>query len=804
MILVLLSAALVGSPLSHQPRYCETSHALLGVNTIEKEVIRPAAPTSLEATLLGPPREKAVEGDLAPRPISVRGLANLRAFARVYGLLRWFYPGDAAAAADWTSVALAGIPRAERAQSASELAEAICEIFLPIAPTLQVTPGNEPSPPLTETTVTPKRSRWRHRGIGVESAGVYSSARESFTPESKSAEHVEYLPGGISIRLPLTTALAADGTTFPHATGSVLATGKPKGWMPAGFDRTTRLASTITAWNLFKHFYPYWDDVGTNWDDELGPALQHAALAPDDRAFQQELRRFVALLRDGHASVRYTPEYVTELPLDWRWVEGELVVTAVDQGAQEIASGTIVQAFDGTLVRDRLAKEMALISGSSQWQREHALQRLRVSDRKTATAELTLRAADGKLTIVSVPFETPQRYRFAASRLKVVQEIKPGVTYVDITRLSHKLFTAEANRIEKAGALIFDLRGYPEGEIGYLAHMGDHLMLSAKMETPEYNEPDGAVDRWDDGGWKVQAALPRYTKNIVFLTDASAISFSESILGTVKGNRLGVIIGEPTAGTNGNITNFLLPGGYEVSWTAMRVTNQDGTPHHIVGITPDVLVTRTIAGIREGRDEVLDAAVKYVTKRQLSAAYGRRTHSATSSLMHSIICSCQPFTSDAQVLGVPRRSGHGPGLAAWQRVSRFAHLVGHLTIGSRRRFPGPSGSHPSGPNALRQADRSLAPSHSAESTARVVVVGAGLVPRASTADAERYYPAPGVSRLYSRAEAPVQVKQGARTVRRSDFPAQSQWSEPPAWRQSGRHILDAWLGAAARETARHP
>lgn len=599
--------------------------SLLGTSAAASSEAPSATHLYVDDKLIGPPRVEPVEGDLAANSVSVRGLENLRAFARLYGLLRWFHPSDAAANADWDSIAIAGIPRIEAARSSSELAQALLEVFSPVAPTLQVIAGGQP-PRSTESTILQKRLRWRHRGVGTDPAGIYSSTREPFTLEGRPAEHVEYLPNGISIRLPLTVPIAADGTTIPRASRPLLPTGKPAGWVPAGFDRTTRLASTITTWNLFKHFYPYWDQVEVDWDDALGPALQRAALAPDDRAYEQELRRLVAIPGDGHASVRYAPEYVTELPLDWRWVEGNLVVTAVNQNVREVALGTIVEAIDGTPIQYLMAREMALISGSPQWQREVALLRLRFSDRETATAELTLRAADGELTIREVPFETPQLFRFSDSRPDVVEEIKPGALYVDITRMDRQRFTAEAERIAKAKALIFDLRGYPESEMGYLAHMSDHLILSAKMDTPEYIGPDGAVDRWKGGGWKVQPALPRYTRNIVFLTDASAISFSESILGTVKGNRLATIIGEPTAGTNGNITRVVLPGGYLVSWTAMRVTNQDGSPHHIVGVIPDVLLTPTIAGIREGRDELLEAAVQYVapaTGDELSNQPGR-------------------------------------------------------------------------------------------------------------------------------------------------------------------------------------
>src|SRR5256885_921098 len=102
------------------------------------------------------------------------------------------------------------------------------------------------------------------------------------------------------------------------------------------------------------------------------------------------------------------------------------------------------------------------------------------------------------------------------------------------------------------------------------------------------------------------------SSDLAFLAGGGAISYAESTLGVVEENRLGAIIGEATAGTNGNIDPFTLPGGYRVVFTGMRVVKRDGTPHHGVGIKPTIPVSRTIAGVRAGRDEVLERAIQYL------------------------------------------------------------------------------------------------------------------------------------------------------------------------------------------------
>jgi hypothetical protein len=47
----------------------------------------------------------------------------------------------------------------------------------------------------------------------------------------------------------------------------------------------------------------------------------------------------------------------------------------------------------------------------------------------------------------------------------------------------------------------------------------------------------------------------------------------------------------------------------KVRFTGMRVTRHDGSPFHLAGVRPTVPVEPTLAGIRAGRDEVLERAL---------------------------------------------------------------------------------------------------------------------------------------------------------------------------------------------------
>lgn len=74
-----------------------------------------------------------------------------------------------------------------------------------------------------------------------------------------------------------------------------------------------------------------------------------------------------------------------------------------------------------------------------------------------------------------------------------------------------------------------------------------------------------------------------------------------------------IVVGTPTAGTDGNVSPFSLPGGINTMISGIGCFYADKTPTQRIGIVPDIVVAPTIDGIRAGRDEVLETAVHYIT-----------------------------------------------------------------------------------------------------------------------------------------------------------------------------------------------
>jgi C-terminal processing protease CtpA/Prc len=174
--------------------------------------------------------------------------------------------------------------------------------------------------------------------------------------------------------------------------------------------------------------------------------------------------------------------------------------------------------------------------------------------------------------------------------------------------------TPVLDKVAVATGVVFDLRGYPtDAGAQILSHLIGTSDADRWMHVNKIIGPYGESAGWESAGWNLKPQHPQVGGKIVFLTDGRAISYAESVLGYVADRKLGTIVGGATAGANGNVAAFVVPGGFRIVFTGMRVTGHDGqTPHHLVGVKPDVPVAPTLAGLREGRDDVLDRAVALI------------------------------------------------------------------------------------------------------------------------------------------------------------------------------------------------
>jgi C-terminal processing protease CtpA/Prc len=377
-----------------------------------------------------------------------------------------------------------------------------------------------------------------------------------------------------------------------------------------------RVSNIVNAWNCLRHGYAYWSSASASPDALLHRALRLAYQDSTYVGFDHTLRVMMAPLNDGHGFVSPGKQLPSrDVLLLLGKVENQVVVTralTADLAAQ-VQPGDIVLRIDGVPARKVLRERASLESGSPQNKEARALLQL-LSGPAAQPLDLKLRRGRTTRHLCLPRTFIPESSRTGSlvTAQRPDQWLAPGIYYVDWATMYKPVnLQASYDTLAQAKAIIFDIRGYPGAGIRDLIGMllpapaKVSLFYSLHMLRPDQEDlrlvPD--VDQY--------APTARHlSSKIFFLTDANTQSAPESFLALIRAFKLGTLVGRPTSGANGNINNYVMQGGFSISYSGLYVLNADGSRHHAIGILPDVLVEPTLESVRKGQDLILETALK--------------------------------------------------------------------------------------------------------------------------------------------------------------------------------------------------
>jgi hypothetical protein len=470
--------------------------------------------------LAAPPRDEQVE--------------NLRAFATLYGYVRYFHPSDAAANTDWDAFAIHGVRQVRNAANRAELRAELEALFKPIAPTVQLyRTGREPPPPADvlapSDTAGLNLVAWQHRGVSFSRENIPRSHRLQYIPEADSLRTYRSVrlnrppgraplfkarpdPGetvtkplrrGLSAQLPL-ALYSRDGRTLrpddaPSPTALRDTLSRIQGILH-DTNEAQRLADVTIAWNVFQHFYPYFPVVDVGWDGVLASTFRRALDDDTRSAFLRTLRRMVAQLQDGHGQVKAPGQPPAGLPVKFDRVEGTVVI--VDTAAHVdralcVEIGDVVTSIDGRSPEQELRDAKSYISGSPQWKEVRALQQLGRGE-PGSTVSLTVQRGQQEKTCRlrrapdSEIGRRPEKLQ-KENRPAPIDTLRGGVRYVDLTRARWQSIQDRIGDLASAQRIVLDLRGYlGDSPRQLLFHLSADSLIDMRIATPQFIYPDQA------------------------------------------------------------------------------------------------------------------------------------------------------------------------------------------------------------------------------------------------------------------------------------------------------------------------
>lgn len=535
---------------------------------------------------------------------------NLVTYGKIYGYVRFFHPSKEAEDLDWDRFAIYGVSKVKYALTGKQLSNRLNELFQPIAPYIRIT--TKPTDYVYKPNDVKSMVHYKHQGFtGILETDMYSS-RKIPIPLST---YITLTPSQQVTSMKLSNHIYI---TIPHYLSnedSILKTPIKNATYIELIDRLSRiktdsdqvsnsslrLADIIITWNYIQHLYPYKENMNINWDEYLSLYLKSALPNMDGNDFCNLLKEMTEPLNDAHTGV-YSGRFETfdslishwsnseYLPIRLDYIEGKVVV--VNSMSDKLSIGDTVTHVNGKEVLSLMNEKIKLISGSEQHKVYAFLE------------ELITKSEEDTCSINGIELRYQNELLNRYPTKDHGESLGNGIYYV---RADHRLTSKDLDIIHdnRIKGLIVDCRAYPND----YKTLVDTLSLQdgTQFSIPVFTLPNQRDVTYKQGTYKGKdngLEIP-----YIVLIDAETKSQAEMLPSYVYTDNPRALVGQPTAGVDGNINGFCLPGNYTVTLTGTYVENADGSCSHGIGIPPYYLVDRTIKGIKEGRDEYIDKAI---------------------------------------------------------------------------------------------------------------------------------------------------------------------------------------------------
>lgn len=390
-----------------------------------------------------------------------------------------------------------------------------------------------------------------------------------------------------------------------------------------------RILAAYKIWAVFHYFFAYRDLMDEDWDDVFASFLPKFIAANDARDYNLVIAEMITHVADSHASIQSQDliDYFGNAPvgLRLRLIEKKPVITQIldpEAITAGIRVGDIVTKVDGQNITDRFHREERYIAASTPQALGYAVLKCILNGGEGSTASLTIEMASGESKEIHLIRSSTFAAALATQRSGDVIKVLPGnIGYVDLDRLLPDQVDGMFERFRSTPAIIFDMRGNPHGTAWSIApRLTAHTEVPAAIiNGPLTLGPDvSSSELTTTANYFFVQKLPatekwKYKGKTVMLIDERTISQAEHTGLLFEAANRTEFIGTPSAGANGDVTNFVVPGGITISFSGHDVRHANGGALQRLGLQPYITIEPTIPGIRAGRDEVLDGAIEYLS-----------------------------------------------------------------------------------------------------------------------------------------------------------------------------------------------
>ena len=397
-------------------------------------------------------------------------------------------------------------------------------------------------------------------------------------------------------------------------------------------DAGYQLLALYRFWNIINYWFPYRDQLDEDWDKVLAEFIPRLALAKDKNAYQLETLALIARVTDTHANLWSAPPPLRppagecQLPVLTRFIENQAVVTGYAEPSSGPATGLqigdIVETLDGTSVAELVKR----------WEPNYP-----ASNQPTRLRDIARGMTRGACGPARVGISRPGKAVQITAQRQPLADLSPQagsthdlpgdtfrllsdqVAYLKLSSVKVADVDSYIKRAESTRGLIIDIRNYPSEFVPFAlgSSFVDRPTAFARFTAGDLENPGAFL--WRGQPLQLAPAQLRYPGKVVVLVDELSQSQAEYTAMAFRASPRTVVVGSTTAGADGNVSQIMLPGGLRSMISGIGVFYPDKRPTQRIGIVPDVESRPTIAGIRAGRDQVLEEGLRQILGRDVPA-----------------------------------------------------------------------------------------------------------------------------------------------------------------------------------------
>jgi carboxyl-terminal processing protease len=383
-----------------------------------------------------------------------------------------------------------------------------------------------------------------------------------------------------------------------------------------------RLHFLCRYWNTINYFFPYKNVIGKDWSDLLHEFVPLFAEAADSLQYQIAVATLIHSINDSH-TMSANPVLQNEygklfIPVRTKIINDEAVVTGYYNDSlgklTGLEPGDVIEKVGDKTVKELIIARAPLVCGSNdprKWM-NLLLSYNYIFGGKETTTGLTVRNKKGRTAIIVNRYPR-ELFNYQPPSVSVSKILPGNIGYINLGGLKVAEVEDTFLKLKDCRAIIFDVRNHCRDIFTYITYnLLESQQPFAKLLFPNLDYPGTYLWKEASKTGPIKPNKNIYKGKVVLLVNENCISHDEWTTMALQSVPGSVTIGSQTAGADGNIFLLLLPGKISTFVTGLGVFYPDGTPTQRVGIKIDIEVHPTQEGIREGRDEVLDRAIKYI------------------------------------------------------------------------------------------------------------------------------------------------------------------------------------------------